>query len=223
MAEFNASGRGDTRFAPLPETGHLYAGDTRTVALLESVLHNVHQGAPRVIYAATDLQEVALGHVIMTERTPVIDLRDASLARMDLTRDMLVSTSAAHYPCTRMWAEVLRNRSVGGVRPSGLLWNSRVAELAHEDSPLLADLLEGQSSEVCVFSTPGEASPAWLPLEEPSPTSRAGTGSSSSSSWQRTWAPRFTDGRGRSVSVVPAPAVLRTTPHRWSAGQSVRG
>jgi hypothetical protein len=148
---FNDSGEGDTRFAPLSGMAHLYAGDTRTVALLETVFHNVHQAAPRLIFAATDLAGRSLGRVRVEARVPLVDLRDGALARLGLQRWQLTATSAAHYPCTRAWARVLSRRRIGGVAPRGLLWHSRVAELAADDSPLLADLLEGTPSEACVL------------------------------------------------------------------------
>lgn len=55
-AVFNGSGRGDTRFAPFrDETGAVvptvYGGNSETVALLETVFHNVHQtSGPRLIF-----------------------------------------------------------------------------------------------------------------------------------------------------------------------------
>jgi hypothetical protein len=84
---------------------------------------------------------------------PVPDLRDGALARLGLQRWQLTATSAAHNPCTRAWAEVLSRRRIGGVAPRGLLWHSRVAELAADDAPLLADLLEGTPSEALACST----------------------------------------------------------------------
>ena len=148
---FNGSGRGDTRFAPLGGRAHLYAGDTRTVALLETVSHNVHQLTPRLMYAATDLAGRSLGRIRAEARIPLVDLRDSALERLGLHRSQLTATTAAHYPCTRAWAEVLLARKVGGITPRGLLWDSRVAELASADSLLLADLMEGPTSEACVL------------------------------------------------------------------------
>lgn len=151
VLEFNASGRGDTRFAPLGGKAHLYAGDTRTVALLETVFHNVHQSTPRLIYAATDLAGRSLGRMRVEARIPLVDLRNGALERLGLHRSQLTATTAAHHPCTRAWAEALVGRKTGGITPRGLLWDSRVAELAGADSLLLADLMEGPTSEACVL------------------------------------------------------------------------
>lgn len=155
---FNAAGAGDSRFAPLPGRGHLYAGDTSSVALLETVFHNVHQAVPRVIYTATDLRGRALGRMrVVDRRVPVADLRDQELGRLRLDRSQLITTSAAHHPCTRQWAEHLMRRRIGGVAPAGLLWHSRVAELAGVDSPLFGDLLSGSPAEACVLYDGGGA------------------------------------------------------------------
>lgn len=81
-----------------------------------------------------------------------MDLRDDALADLGIKRDGLVSTTAAHYPCTRQWAEMLhRRRGIGAARPVGLMWQSRVAELASGDSPLFADLLRAGPAEVFVL------------------------------------------------------------------------
>jgi hypothetical protein len=147
----DGSGRGDARFSPVDGRAHLYGADTRTVALLETVFHNVHETTPRLIYPATDLAGRGLGRLAVGSRLPLVDLRDEALAQLGLQRRQLVATTAAHHPCTRAWAAVLLGRRIGGVAPSGLLWISRVAELAGADSPLLDDLLEGATSEVCVL------------------------------------------------------------------------
>jgi hypothetical protein len=121
------------------------------VALLENVFHNVHQSTPRLIYAATDLGGRSLGRMRVEARIPLVDLRDGALERVKLYRTQLTATTAAHYPCTRAWAEVLVGRKIGGITPRGLLWDSRVAELAGADSLLLADLMQGPTSEACVL------------------------------------------------------------------------
>ncbi|MFL6139725.1 MAG: hypothetical protein ACJ74O_18280 [Frankiaceae bacterium] len=49
---------------------------------------------------------------------------------MGLKRDQLVATTPAHYVCTRAWATHLHQRRIGSVTPVGLVWQSRIAELA---------------------------------------------------------------------------------------------
>lgn len=153
---FNASGLGSTRFAPLFDGAeqpieHLYAASRRTVALLETVFHDVHDDAPRIIYEATDLVGRGLVPVTVQRDLRLVDLRDPALAALGLARRQLVATTAAHYPCTREWADALRDAVLGEEHAAGLLWHSRVAELAREDSHLLDDLLHGEPAEVLLL------------------------------------------------------------------------
>ena len=107
----------------------------------------------------------------------LVDLRDAELAKLGLKRSQLVTSPAAHYRCTTDWAGALHSRRVGAAVTVGLLWRSRVAELARHDSPLLGDLLPGASEEVFVLFgdllTTTEAK-AYSPLVESSDLSARG-------------------------------------------------
>lgn len=163
---FNRSGRGDTRFAPLTGVGHQYLARRQTVALLETVFHDVHELADRIIYTATELDGRHLSQVNVAERVPLLDLRDPQLERLGVERG-LVTSSRAHFPCTRRWAATLIGRRIGGVQPAGWVWNSRVAGLARADTPLLDDLLEPPASEIAVLYrpyTPAGALTATVPL-----------------------------------------------------------
>lgn len=156
VGAFNGSAKGDTRFAPVADARGetvptLYGGDTRTVVLLETVFHDVHGVAPRVIYEGRDLAGRGLATLTSPTRLPLVDLRDDALQAIGLDRTQLVTTTPAHYACTREWGMTLHERKIGGVAPAGLLWRSRVAELARFDSLLLDDLLAGDSAEVFVL------------------------------------------------------------------------
>ncbi len=158
LDDLNPSRTRINRFSPLPDRAHAYVARKRTVALLESSFHNVAPDpASRVIYSAIDLAGQQLGGVAAAQRLRLLDLRDEQLARLAIGREQLVATSAAHYPCTRGRAERLAALRPGGQPIDGLLWHSRVAELAHEPSDLLADLLPGEASEVAViYGQPGD-------------------------------------------------------------------
>jgi len=134
--EFNP-GAGDTRFAPCVDGAavpSLYGGESETVALLESVFHDVAEGVrDRVIYEAS-LRQRGLVHMRPPRLLRLLDLRDAALARIGLARHQLVTTTAAHYPCTRAWSVWLHRRRPGGIEPDGLAWHSRQAELAGRDA-----------------------------------------------------------------------------------------
>ena len=153
-ALFNDSGVGNARFSPLVVGGALvptmYCAATQTVALLETSFHDVHDMGTRII--SESLQLAPRGVVALTTPVPMrlIDLTDAGLARIGLNRGQLVSTTPQHYVCTREWASVLHGRRIGGIVPSGLRWQSRIAELASGDSPLLGDLL-AVASDVCLL------------------------------------------------------------------------
>lgn len=153
-------GLGDTRFAPLPGTHHVYVATTAIGALLESALHDAAPPAPRI--REGQLARWSEGEVTLTD-VRLIDLRDAELARLGITRDAVVATSAEHYLCTRRWALPLRGRVVGGQQTHGLLWTSRQAELhadAVADRPAFHDLLDEHPTHVAVLWTdPGAATP----------------------------------------------------------------
>lgn len=75
-----------------------------------------------------------------------------------------MATTPQHYARTRQWAVALHGRRIGGITLVGLVWHSRIAELATADSLLLADLLPF-GSEACVLfgDRVPTAPPAWQP------------------------------------------------------------
>lgn len=167
-ALFNDSGLGNARFSPLLADGAvvptMYCASTQTVALLESAFHDVHQMGTRII--SESLQLAPRGVVALTTPAPMsmIDLTDSGLARMGLLREQLVATTPHHYACTREWGAALHQRRVGGIAPSGLMWQSRIAELAGGDSPLLGDLLTVASDVCLLFGDRVPTEPAaWAP------------------------------------------------------------
>lgn len=144
------AGAGDTRFEPLPDTRHGYFGATKTVALLESVLHET-SGTDPIIYLAR-LAAYCIGAVELTTELRLADLRDGELVRLGVARHALVDTTPEHFPCTRGWAERLQGRR--GVE--GVLWHSRQADLHRRANPggLLADVLVHTPAEVAVVWSP---------------------------------------------------------------------
>ena len=154
-ARFNSSGAGNARFSRLSLPGStvptLYGAATQTVALLESAFHGVHERAMRAISEPLELATRGLVALSVPHPLSLIDLRDDALERLGLRRDQLVATTPEHYQCTREWAVALHGRRIGGVAPAGLLWQSRIAELAQADSLLFADLLEVASTVFVLF------------------------------------------------------------------------
>ncbi len=167
-ALFNPSGAGNARFSPLAVDGSvvptLYGAATQTVDLLESCFHGVHELATRIISQPLDLAPRGLVALNAPLTLSLIDLGNDALARVGMTRTQLVATTPEHYTCTREWAVALHGRRIGGVAPAGLLWQSRIAELARADSLLLGDLLSVASEVFVLFgdrvpSDPGEWHP----------------------------------------------------------------
>ena len=152
---FNASGKGEARFSPIRDQSGavvptLYGAKSRTVALLETVFHDVHESSPRLI-TRKSLADRGLARLVTPERYILFDLRDEAIADVGLDRRQLVSTTPAHYPCARAWAQAIHGRRVGPARPAGLVWGSRVAELARADTPLLDDLLQGDRANAFIL------------------------------------------------------------------------
>jgi len=151
---FNPPVIGNARFSPLLVEGSaiptMYAARTQTVALLETAFHEVHHIGTRIISERLRLATRGLVALTVPEPMPLIDLTDEGLHRVGLARAQLVATTPEHYPCTREWAATLHHRRVGGIASVGLLWCSRVAELAGADSLLFGDLLP-RASDVCVL------------------------------------------------------------------------
>jgi len=168
-ALFNDSGRGNGRFSPLvtPHGGvvpTMYGAATQTVALLETTFHDVHASTPRIVSESLHLARRGLVTLTAPASLPLVDLTDEGLDRIGLDRDQLVATTPQHYACTREWAVVLHARRIGPIEPVGLLWQSRVAELAGADSPLLEDLLPVAGRVWVLFGDRLPTSPtAWRP------------------------------------------------------------
>jgi len=168
LFNINPTATGNARFSPLVIEGTnvptLYGAATQTVALLETCFHGVHELATRLVSEPVDLAPRGLVALSSPASLPLIDLTDAGLERLGLTRRQLVATTPEHYACTQQWALTLHRRRIGGVQPAGLLWHSRIAELAQADSLLLGDLLTVASEVFVLFGdrvvTDGDA---WLP------------------------------------------------------------
>lgn len=154
---FNPSGLGDTRFAPIVDTHGavvptVYVAATATVALLETVFHEVQPTGARAISESIDLVPRGLGTLVVPgSGLRLYDLTDPALALLGLGREHLVSCSPEHYACTREWATVLRTRHPGGTTPVGIVWHSRITELnAAHMGPVFADLLTDGNRRVAV-------------------------------------------------------------------------
>lgn len=140
-----------SRFAPVIGAAHAYVARREIAALLESVLHDVVPGQPRIRWPQLHLWSIT--HVTLRHDLRLIDLRDDALTMLGLEREQLVAADPGHYLCTREWARRLHGRHVGGRPTFGLVWHSRQAEI-HADQgvrPILADVLVGEQAEVAIL------------------------------------------------------------------------
>jgi len=152
-ATFNNAGVGSARFSPIirPDgspVGHIYLGRTTIAALLETTFHDIGPGRTNQIDAAVDLQGWRLRSVELTRPLRMADLRDTALEGMGLSRHQLVTTPQAHYECSREWAHRIRS---SGRSVDGLIWRSRVAEIASSRSLLLAAIDETDYADALVL------------------------------------------------------------------------
>lgn len=165
---FNASDDRNARFSPLHTRDGivptLYGAMTQTVALLETAFHDLHSNDERLVSETLHLAPLGLVALTTPDALPLVDCTDAGLDRLTLSRSQLIGVSSEHYACTREWAAVLHERPIGDVQPAGVLWQSRVAELAQGDSPLLEDLLPMGSEVFVLFGDRVPTDPSvWAP------------------------------------------------------------
>lgn len=126
-------GFGDARFSPFDSVvgdrvATLYLGESDIAALLETVFHDVHHLAGRLVYERS-LQVTLLANVTTPADLSLADLRDPILDSLSLDRLQLVSSPSEHYPCTRRVARRIHEVGAAGAPVDGILWNSRQAEL----------------------------------------------------------------------------------------------
>jgi hypothetical protein len=139
----------------MPGVRHVYVAATTFAALLESAFHDVDPSHPRL--PAALLAQWSEAAVTLRVDVRLIDLRDAELDRLGLGREQLVSTSPAHYACTRAWARALHGRGIGGHVTHGLVWHSRQTELRAgtlASRPALRELVDSHPAEVAVLWQP---------------------------------------------------------------------
>lgn len=124
-------GHGDTRFAPFDDLASgtrvptLYLAESLTAALLETSFHDVSEKQPRVVSERALLGKLH-GRIAPQDRLHLTDLRDEALARLQIDRAQVVSSSSEHYPCTRRVARAIH---ASPQHLDGILWHSRQTEL----------------------------------------------------------------------------------------------
>lgn len=128
-------GFGDSRFAPFDDASGrrvpvMYLAATDTAALLETTFHNLDHSAGDRLVLESELLGRMLAEVTAPRPLRLLDLRDARLDALGVSRGQLVSSPAEHYPCTRRLALAAHGEMLRGSAVDGILWHSRQAELA---------------------------------------------------------------------------------------------
>jgi hypothetical protein len=112
----------------------MYLAESQTAALLETVFHDVDETNGRIY--ERDLRKQLLAHVQTPHSLHLADLRDSVLLTAGIDRSSIVSSPSEHYPCTRRLARRIHAMRIAGTRASGIVWNSRQAELRMGESAL---------------------------------------------------------------------------------------
>lgn len=151
-------GPANTRFAPVSDGAKpvpsMYGGTDETVVLLETVFHEIHHlTSPRLVIERL-VRPKGLAHLQCPQDLQLVDLRNPALEALGIAREQLVSTTEAHYPCTRDWAVWLHGLRVEGRRPAGIIWHSRQAELHPTSPPREVFVLFGDRSPTAAGSYP---------------------------------------------------------------------
>lgn len=126
-AIFNPSDKGNARFSPIRDShGNIiptiYAATSLQGALMETVFHDVPYRKGLKTVFKTRLAGKVYSTVRFHAEFQLIDLNRVALRKMGVKPEHLITTTKAHYPETRLWAEALY---VHYPHAQGLLWTSR--------------------------------------------------------------------------------------------------
>lgn len=108
-AEFNP-GKGHGRFSPVNDIKGkciptLYGGENLSVALMETVLHDLPTPCEDAPVALSILEILARSQLLPTEDIHLVDLNPRFMKKHGITQNDLLGSSADNYPETRKWAE----------------------------------------------------------------------------------------------------------------------
>ena len=129
--QYNPSPNGASRFRPFRADGTvvpvIYGADVFQGALAETVFHGVlgGDGESRVFSSRFRTWQRSL--IAPKRDLRLVDLSTFGLRRLGLERRHLIDTGPDAYPYTARWATVLHAHAE---RPDGLLWVSRLYDLA---------------------------------------------------------------------------------------------
>ncbi|MFM9968565.1 MAG: RES family NAD+ phosphorylase [Burkholderiales bacterium] len=126
-SQFNDSGKGDARFSPLRSASGkivptLYAGQTRSSVLMETVFHDVPTPASDYILDIDDLNGLVMSSIAPRRTLRLLALTSIGLRRLGEAKTRVIETPSSDYPQTRAlalaWHDAYRHAD-------GMLWMSR--------------------------------------------------------------------------------------------------
>ena len=125
-AQFNPGLGGPTRFAPFSGPAgtpvpSLYAASTLRAAIHETIYHDIPASALIKTVRVNDVQSRTHSELRTARDLRLIELRNVTLGRWGISRAELISSCAAQYDQTVLWAEAI-HRSFPDA--DGLLWTS---------------------------------------------------------------------------------------------------
>jgi hypothetical protein len=167
-ATFNPSAKGNARFSPIRDSDGniiptMYAATSLQGALMETIFHDVPYRKGLKTVFKTRLADKFYSTVRFHAEFQFIDLNKVALRRMGMKPEHLITTTKAHYPETRLWAEALY---IHFPSAQGLLWTSR------QDDRSLAVVLFGTRVKPSDLSAHGSSQAlmtgrkVWDPVEK---------------------------------------------------------
>jgi hypothetical protein len=121
LPAFNPGFGSGSRFAFFgdPVVPVLYAADTETAALAETLLHDVP--ASGGLLTSDAYTQVVMGRLTITRKLRLASLRGLGLRRLGVEARQLTDTPSSEYPRTVRWAEAAHRAGF-----DGLTWTSRL-------------------------------------------------------------------------------------------------
>lgn len=156
-AEFNP-GKGQSRFSPIIDnTGKtiptLYGGENLSVALMETVLHDLP-----VPCADTPVELAALDKLARSQLSPkkeirLVDLNPRFMKKHGISQSELLGSTANHYAETRKWAEKVHEDNPDA---QGIQWASK----QHGDKAMMlyGDRIGTDDFDLTINAEPASAS-----------------------------------------------------------------
>ncbi|OQV41650.1 hypothetical protein BZ160_07620 [Pantoea vagans] len=155
--EFNP-GKGVGRFSPITDRSGriiptLYGGKTLSVALMETVLHDLPTPCENAPVDLTVLNALAYSQCIPKAEIKLVDLNPRFMKKHGITQGELLGSGADHYPQTQQWAAQIHHSNP---EAQGIQWSSR----QHGDKALMlfGDRICAEDFDITLDAQPASTS-----------------------------------------------------------------